>query len=442
MRVIIALALLAVAVSAKRTWTYDDGTVATGELLAPSNATGLCGSTLSLSGYYKLSGGVDKNYFYWYFEAQENPETAPVLLWMTGGPGCSSMLALLYENGPCTANSDGKTTTPNPYSWNQKANMIYIDQPCGVGFSVCASGDEDRNEAQVATDMFNFMHDFYDGNNLGNRPLYIFGESYGGHYAPATAAKIGQTLNLAGLGVGNGLTDPLIQYQYYPMTGYTWAQEKLGKPVLTKQDFNEMNAGWPSCQKAIARCQNDTTACPAAQNECNNLMLGPYEELGMNPYDMRKKCGPYPLCYDFTNEQNFLNNAQTQRVLGVMGHIAWESCNDTVNGMFSSDWMKDFQQDVIDVLTFGRVLIYAGDVDYICNWIGNKNYTLAMDWPGKQAYNGAPDNDWIVNGTTAGWLRQSGNLSFLQVSFAGHMVPADKPQPAQAMVNSFITNTL
>lgn len=168
-------------------------------------------------------GGKDKQYFYWYFEAQNNPSTAPVLLWMTGGPGCSSELALLFENGPCTANADGvvwdpgetvprslipdvplplgKTTTPNPYSWNQNANLLYIDQPAGVGFSTGAasmfewiikdilnvvsstrsvpilSGDADHNETQVAEDMYNFLHDFFNGNpDLNNRALYIFGE--------------------------------------------------------------------------------------------------------------------------------------------------------------------------------------------------------------------------------------------------------------------------
>merc|ERR1712169_64384 len=108
--------------------------------------------------------------------------------------------------------------------------------------------------------MYNFLHEFYDAFDLGDRPLYIFGESYGGHYAPATAYRVGQSLNLQGLAVGNGLTDPLVQYEYYPELGYTWAQKKLGSPVLTKEQYNVMNAGWPVCKKMIAACQNDTSS--------------------------------------------------------------------------------------------------------------------------------------------------------------------------------------
>merc|ERR550514_964333 len=82
------------------------------------------------SGYYKLKTGVlPKNYFYWFFEARESPETAPLVLWMTGGPGCSSEVALFGENGPCQVNTDGTATSTNKASWNSNANLLYIDQP-------------------------------------------------------------------------------------------------------------------------------------------------------------------------------------------------------------------------------------------------------------------------------------------------------------------------
>ena len=90
-----------------------------------ANGTGICDPNVQqYSGYYKLKVGLlPKNYFYWFFEARENPETAPLLLWMTGGPGCSSEVALFGENGPCKVSADGSNTTVNPYSWNSNANM-------------------------------------------------------------------------------------------------------------------------------------------------------------------------------------------------------------------------------------------------------------------------------------------------------------------------------
>lgn len=104
--------------------------------------------------YYKLNTGLpgfDKNYFYWFFEARNAPATAPLVLWMTGGPGCSSEVALFGENGPCSVNAGGNDTITNPYSWNTNANLLYIDQPTGTGFSYGTG--HDSNEKEVSTDM-------------------------------------------------------------------------------------------------------------------------------------------------------------------------------------------------------------------------------------------------------------------------------------------------
>ena len=67
-------------------------------------------------------------------------------------------------------------------------------------------------------------------------------------------------------------------------------------------------------------------------------------------------------------------------------------------------------------------MIYAGDADFICNWMGNKAWTLALNWPGSTAFNAADDHDWDVSGTKAGTARTSGGFTFLQVNNAGHMV--------------------
>ena len=74
-----------------------------------------------------------RNLFYWFFESRGDPATDPLILWMTGGPGCSGMLALMVENGPYKVTSDGELSL-NPYSWNEKANILFIDQPVGTGF--------------------------------------------------------------------------------------------------------------------------------------------------------------------------------------------------------------------------------------------------------------------------------------------------------------------
>ena len=128
-------------------------------------ADALCdASVVQHSGYYKLNspGAVDKNYFYWMFESRQAPKDAPFILWMTGGPGCSGMLALLNENGPCTIERgvQGFEQVNNTNSWTNAANVLWIDQPAGVGFSFGADSDYDHDERGVRDDMYYFVTEF------------------------------------------------------------------------------------------------------------------------------------------------------------------------------------------------------------------------------------------------------------------------------------------
>ena len=136
------------------------------------------------------------------------------MLWLNGGPGCSSAVALFGENGPCKVNADGTATKLNPYSWNRNATLIYVDQPAGTGFSY---GAKDSTEAGVARDMVDFLVQWFRiHGKFSNHDLYVTGESYAGHYVPAVSSGLFRngTLrkNLKGLAIGNGLTDPEIQF--------------------------------------------------------------------------------------------------------------------------------------------------------------------------------------------------------------------------------------
>jgi len=110
------------------------------------------------SGYLKIQDEFgSKSYFYQFWQSRHQPSTDPVALWLTGGPGCSSQLALYTENGPCEVNSDG-TVSFNPYAWNQNASVIWLDQPAGAGFS---TGDTDTNQAGTSEDIWYFLQAFF-----------------------------------------------------------------------------------------------------------------------------------------------------------------------------------------------------------------------------------------------------------------------------------------
>ena len=110
---------------------------------------------------------------------------------------------------------------------------------------------------------------------------------------------------------------------------------------------------------------------------------------------------------------------------------------------FSGDWMHDYQQMIPDQLAAGiRVLIYAGDQDYICNWLGNHAWVNALPWPHKAEFNAAVPTNWTVAGEAAGTRQHAANFTFLRVYDAGHMVPRDQPARALAMVNAFLAGSL
>jgi len=414
-----------------------------------TNSPTICdGSVKQYSGYFKLTSGIlSKNYFYWFFESRSNPSTDPVVLWLTGGPGCSSEVALFGENGPCKVTADGSNTTRNDFSWNAKANLLYVDQPTGTGFSY--GNGLDHNEAGVARDMYDFLQKFFAAHSdYAKLPFYAFGESYAGHYIPAVTHQIWKNnqnlpsgaahINLKGTSVGNGLTDPEIQFKYYPDMAISTNHHKA---AVGKLEYALMKAATIPCVAAIHRCQTgNVTACILSIDICNLSQMEPYTLTGMNPYDMREKCKVPPLCYDFSNVATYLSKPDVQQQLGVTGR-KWSDCNHEVAIMFelSGDWMHNYQQMIPDQLAAGiKVLMYAGDQDYICNWIGNNAWTLAMEWPHKADFNSAQFTNWTAAGKVAGQVRSSNGFTFLKVYDAGHMVPMNQPAVALDMLNQFI----
>mmetsp|Transcript_21471 Transcript_21471/g.45888 ORF Transcript_21471/g.45888 Transcript_21471/m.45888 type:complete len:607 (-) Transcript_21471:76-1896(-) len=452
-------------------------------------------SPLSLAGYMNVKGSQfdtksDKNLFYWFFEkrmtsqlpagnpklqsgwpwskkketpkekpskkdenAEEkptSPEETPFVVWLTGGPGCSSSLALLSENGPCSVNSDGATTKVNPYSWTESANVLWLDQPADVGYSYGQGNDS--NEEMISEDAYYFLQAFFkskEGRKYKDSPLFIVGESYGGHYAPAIAHRIWRgnkdlkdglaALNLKGVAVGNGLTDPEEQYKWYAEMAY---KNPKGIEVINEQTYNMMTEALPMCTAGIHQCNKgdgmlNSFACQAAFLFCNTALTTPYRASGKNPYDITKECGLDPLCYDFSHIEDFMNKDSTKQALHVdKRNPSWKTCNMMINMSFHVDWMKNFAPYVADMLNDGiPALIYAGDLDFVCNYMGNREWTLNLNWDHNAEFKSAEEHDWNDG---AGMARTSNGLTFLQVYDAGHMVPSDQPEHSLRMITQFL----
>ena len=249
--------------------------------------------------------------FYWVFQSRSEPSTDPLVLWLTGGPGCASEVALFYENGPYKFNEDSTLGT-NQYSWNAVSNLLYVDQPIGTGFSKGGIHDA-RSEDEVAADMATFLKGFVAANpEYAGRDFYITGESYAGHYVPAIAYYLSFTeteldLNLKGIAIGNGLTDP---YQQYP----AYAKFSYENNLISKAWDDVLVGGFKACQGLIYESQQkggkvlDVAAlefCQILADSCIGNPLHPK----FNVYDIRIPCGTPPLCYDFSQSDTFLNRA-------------------------------------------------------------------------------------------------------------------------------------
>ncbi|OMH82797.1 Carboxypeptidase Y [Zancudomyces culisetae] len=412
----------------------------------------------SYSGYIDIED--KKHFFFWFFEAQNGKKDAPIVLWMNGGPGCSSFAGLLMELGPCYVNEHGNGTVPNAYGWNKEAHVIFLDQPLNVGFSY---GKEDGYGSIMAgKDVYAFLQLFVKlFDEYKDSPLHVFGESYAGHYVPATAKAINEgnrdnvglnKLNLVSIGIGNGISDPLEQYKYYGKM----ACNSTYPPVLSQSKCDKIDSHYPTCSFLIKGCYRfkNVFACVPPSQYCNSNMMMPYYNAGLNPYDVRVMCEGGNLCYPITqNIEKFLNHPHIQRELGS-DVSTFELCSQKVYSGFllNGDWMKPYMDEIPPLLESGiKVLIYAGDADWICNWYGNKAFLELLEWSGKAAYNNATDRIWqsvkVPNSKFndyegSGKIKSHGGLTFLQLFEAGHMVPYDQPENSLDMINRWVSGTL
>lgn len=398
-------------------------------------------SVKQYSGYLDVAD-EDKHFFFWAFESRNDPKKDPVILWLNGGPGCSSLTGLFFELGPARIGEDLKPVN-NPSAWNNNATVIFLDQPVNVGYSY--SSESVTNTVAAGQDVYAFLELFFQQfPQYAERDFHIAGESYGGHYIPVFSSEIlshdDRHFNLTSVLIGNGLTDPLTQYEYYkPMA----CGEGGEKSVLEPEECDNMEASIPRCLSLIESCYNSGSvwSCVPATIYCNNAQMGPYQKTGRNVYDIRTECKGGNLCYEeLSYIDEYLNKPEVKEALGVEVE-EYQGCNFDINRnfLFAGDWMQPYHKNVIDLLESGLpVLVYAGDKDFICNWLGNRAWTDRLPWSGQKKFESQPIRKWTVGKEEAGEVKNYEHFTFLRVYGGGHMVPFDQPENALDMVNRWI----
>ncbi|KAG5343262.1 VCP carboxypeptidase, partial [Acromyrmex heyeri] len=397
------------------------------------------GDINSYSGYLTVNKTYNSNLFFWFFPAMHNPKTAPVILWLQGGPGATSMFGLFMENGPFVVTAN-KTLTMRKYSWNIAHNLIYIDNPVGTGYSFT---DDERgyvkNETQVGKDILTALVQFFLlFPELQNNDFFVTGESYAGKYVPAVSYTINNynikaktKINLKGLSIGNGLCDPENQLLY---SDYLYQLGLIDENGKTQFQVYENNGREFIKQKKYLE----------AFEMFDTLLNG---DLNGTPSLFHNLTGfDYYFNYLFTKDGNdsdwmseWIQRADVRHAIHV-GNNTFHVETKTVEEHLKEDVMQSIIPLLIDLLQHYRVLIYNGQLDIIVAYPLTENYLKNLQWPGADKYKKASRKIWMVGNKVAGYTKSVDNLTEVLVRNAGHMVPSDQPKWALDLITRFTHN--
>ncbi|WEW55454.1 serine-type carboxypeptidase [Emydomyces testavorans] len=148
--------------------------------------------------------------FFWLFEAEDKSYDNNLIIWLNGGPGCSSMIGAFAENGPLSFVGSTSKLERNPYSWTKLGHVLYIDQPVGTGLSSASNPTPATNNEKVTEVFYSWLKQFYTVfPNLRQKRTHLMGESYGGIYIPYFAERILKykdefSINLTSITIGDG----------------------------------------------------------------------------------------------------------------------------------------------------------------------------------------------------------------------------------------------
>ena len=411
-----------------------------------------------------------------YFESLNDPQNDPLNLWMTGGPGCSGLIGMLLELGPCLINSDGTGTYRNPYSWTRNSSMIFVDQPAGTGFSYVDEGYDVPGDSYVAAeDMHVFLRIFYEiFPHLQSVPFHISGESYGGRYAPTLAAEIVRYNNLrvgpefkirlASVMIGNGFVSPLdTLYGYYDTLCTT--KPRLIAPVFNATRCAQIADAMPRCAHLHKACYEyeDAIICQAVDNFCMTEIRDLYDDEvgagGRDPFDVTRICEVDEYCYRSALYINdYMNTAYARSALDAPeGAANFNLMSTDVYDRFAggSDMYVNTVKEVKYILESGGVdvLVYNGNLDLTCNTAGNLRWAEGLAWVGQAQFVARDLVSWYVprNGTMAeagsmkevAAMARSGDkkktrFAFVTFDRAGHMVPLDQPEAMLHLVQTWM----
>ncbi|XP_019581727.2 putative serine carboxypeptidase CPVL [Rhinolophus sinicus] len=394
----------------------------------------------SYTGFLTVNKTYNSNLFFWFFPAQGDPLEAPVVLWLQGGPGVSSMFGLFVEHGPYVV-TQNMTLHTRQFSWTTTLSMLYIDNPVGTGFSFT---DDPQgyavNEEDVARDLFSALIQFFQlFPEFRKNDFYAAGESYAGKYVPAIAHYIHKLnpmmsvkINLKGIAIGDGYSDPESIIQ-----GYATFLYQIG--LLEEKQRKYFQKQCDECVKYIKE-----EKWFAAFEVMDKLLDG---DLTNDPsyFQNATGCAKYYNILQCTEPEDhsyfgkFLSLSEMRQAI----HVGNRTFNDgsKVEKYLREDMLKSVKPWLTEIMNNYKVLIYNGQLDIIVAAPLMERSLMAMNWKGSREYKKAERKVWKIfksDKEVAGYVRQVGNFSQVIVRGGGHILPYDQPLRSFDMINRFI----
>lgn len=386
--------------------------------------------------------------FYWlyYTTATEEYTDRPLVIWLQGGPGASSMYGNFEELGPLTLELEERNHT-----WVKHYNVLFIDNPVGTGFSYVDDFSLlTKSNAEIADDLLAFMKEFYKRNpEFTGTPLHIYAESYGGKMAPEFAYVLAKAIdlgeidaNLQSVGIVAPWASPidsvlswgpfLLNMGFVDTKGYKTIQAAAieTEHILNQERYEEATYQWGTTQGVLMRQTGPI-------DWYNVLFLQEYNQfqarLAMFEKDLKQATADSARKLATEDRDQMLKDLMRNEVapaLDLPAESVYDSQGSRVFSTLAGDFMKP-AMDVIELLlnnTSVDVVVITGQLDLIVATPGNVVWVEKLKWNGRNDYLNAPRTGVGAKGILEGYQKSYGKLSVYWALRAGHMVPADNPE--------------
>uniref|UniRef100_A0A1Q3FSI3 Carboxypeptidase n=1 Tax=Culex tarsalis TaxID=7177 RepID=A0A1Q3FSI3_CULTA len=398
-------------------------------------------------GFVDVRPGAHMFYWLYYTTADvEDYTERPLVIWLQGGPGASSMYGNFEELGPLTLELEDRNHT-----WVKHYNVLFIDNPVGTGFSYVDDNSLlTKSNAEIADDLLALMKEFYKRNpEFTDTPLHIYAESYGGKMAPefayvlAKAIELGEIeANLQSIGIVAPWASPidsvlswgefLLNMGYVDTKGYRAIQAAAieTQHILNQERFEEATYAWGNTQGVLMRQTGPI-------DWYNVLFLQEYNQfqarLAMFEKDLKQATSDSARKLATEDRDQMLVDLMRNEVAKTL-QLPAESVYDAQGGRVFSALAGDFMKPAMDVIelllnnTSVDVAIITGQLDLIVATPGNVVWVEKLKWNGRNDYLNAPRSGVGAKGILEGYQKSYGKLSVYWALRAGHMVPADNPE--------------